>query len=265
MYDVDDIKPNSSAVTYIHTSYGDTINSIVHKVGRKTEELSGADRLAEVLQGCARPGSWLRYLSKTNGSSSLYRQADYITHTTDEWFIVQTVAHGWLHPKATEWAKAVDVSLRGNNPTPISELKGSVFFHGETLVLPRNTGDEYADMVEKLIDAAYNDMLMVRAEGRHLVLADARDFPESITTKIVAAVAEETTRQMSLTELKDYIIARSTGSVVYALTATTRNNAKCYYLNGLFPERIGRGLNAQVYGWFTEQELRNGAHLHREC
>ena len=265
MYDVDDIKPNSSAVTYIHTSGGDTIDAIVHKVGRKTEEFSGVDRLAEVLHGCARPGSWLRYLSQTNGSSSLYRQADYITHTTDEWFIVQTVAHGWLHPKATEWAKAVDVSLRGNNPTSASELKGSVFFHGETLVLPRNTGDEYADMVEKLINAAYNDMLMVSAEGHRLALADARDFPKNITTKIMAAVAEDSTRQMSLTELKDYIIARSTGSVVYALTSTTRNNAKYYHLNGLFPERIGRGLNAQVYGWFTEQELRNGAHLHREC
>ena len=89
------------------------------------------------------------------------------------------------------------------------------------------------------------------AEGHRLVLADARDFPESITTKIVDAATEEFTRQMSLIELKDYIIARSTGSVVYTLTSTTRNNAKHYYLNGLFPERIGRGLNAQVYGWFT--------------
>lgn len=241
MCDLDDIKPNSSAATNIHTSYGDTIKAIAHKVGRKTEEFPGVDRLAEVLQGCARPGSWLRHLSQTNGSSSLYRQADYIIHTTDEWFVVQTVVHGWLHPKAIEWAKAVDVSLRGNNPTSISELKGSVFFHGETLVLPRDTGDEYAALMEKLINAAYNDMLMVSAEGRHLVLADARDFPKNITTKIMAAVAEESTRQMSLAELKDYIIARSTGFVVYALTATTRNNSKHYYLNGLFPERIGRG------------------------
>lgn len=105
-----------------------------------------------------------------------------------------------IKPLPTRKADLVE-ALTATDPAPkAGDLKGSRMYYDMMLLLPRNTGDEYGEVVEKLLDAAEHGTLFAANPAGNpfatsIALFDSRDLSDSDAEaihKIHADIREDT-------------------------------------------------------------------------
>lgn len=168
-----------------------------------------------------------------------------------------------IKPLPSRKAELVD-ALMDTEVAENTPLKASRMYYDKFLLLPRNTGDEYGEMVEKLLDSARHGTLHAGSIGNtpfmsSITLYDARDLTEEEVDAICTASAWERDQMEGVEELKDKLRDMYPGSVIYALgTPRVGEDGKtCYWIN-IARVPLSNGKRAQIMGRYTEEEMLTG-------
>lgn len=130
------------------------------------------------------------------------------------------------------------------------------WFHmGSALILPRGTGDEFGDMVERLIDAAEAGFLAVgsagvRAFGSGLTLFDERDLGPKTRDQVSKQNDWYNEQMTPITQVKAEL--RDEGYSVYHIgnPRTDESGQTVYFVNASAPK------SKQFFGWHSLAQLK---------
>lgn len=168
-----------------------------------------------------------------------------------------------IKPLPTRKAELID-ALMDTEVAENTPLKASRMYYDKFLLLPRNTGDEYGEMVEKLLDAARHGTLHAGSIGNNpfmssITLYDARDLTEEEVNAICTANAWERDQMAGVEELKDKLRDMYPGSVIYALGSPRMGeDGKTYYWINIARVLLSNGKRSQIMGRYTEEEMLTG-------
>lgn len=134
--------------------------------------------------------------------------------------------------------------------------------HGDMLVLPRGTDDEFGQIVDKLIDAAHAGTLVVGGMGpavftSGLTLLDERDLDQASKQRVIDAKIWHLGRMAELAPVEAELTERG-HRFMFLGNPDDRNidgqTAVRYWLNGFGSDRHGLDY-PQPFGWYTLEEL----------
>lgn len=161
-------------------------------------------------------------------------------------------------PYKARKAQIIELIIAGR-PVMRPNIHPAWFHYGDTLVIPRATGDEFAQVTEKMLDAAKTGHLVVggmgsTAFGSGVTLIDERDLSAAAREEILKDRIWYLDQMSALTPIKEKL--RSRGYDWYFLGNPTlisvrdQPAAVRYWLNGC----SGPGYK-QPFGWYSLEEL----------